>query len=482
MSGKRILLVLVALTLWLPLVVPAFFRNTGDSSWQKSFHANLQVRLASRVMSVSQKYHLSLMESQVAEILDGVNFSKAQSSTVHSAASLYCLCHQPTKAQNLLKKIRTEEVSSVTDVLLTICCGQTPTTEEIQNAFNLLNIELKEAVDTFYNDPLAYSYIMQTIQKGATQPEQNGRLGERIHALQHQTDRFLIIAGLWATLLSLSFILLAAYIIKVLSAPKFEQHDKKDESEDDCIWKPIPTLYLFVALNWLGACLSALLATIIFPMVDNNRYYIPVILFFSQIFVYIVSVAALVLTIKYVCEPKKVETAVPSNYWQKIKKSAIFLLKALHLHEFKTSYIAYGCATFALACLTSIFTAMLTSLFTQSSVQSSNIVLTFLMQAPEPVFWLLFFLVISGPIYEEIVYRGLLFSGLSKTATVAGAALISSLMFSAVHGDPQGVLVLAGLGAVFCAARHYTGSLWPSVIAHALWNCQVVVYVLIVGR
>ena len=481
MSGKRILLVLVALTLWLPLVIPAFFRDADNTSWQQFFHTNLEMRLACRAMRVSQRFHLPMMESQVVAMLDGINFEKASSSNLHNAASLYYLCHQPDKARALLKTIHAEETSSVTDVLLKISDGQILVPEETQSAFNLLNIELKGALDNFYSDPLAYSFIMQVMQKGTIQAEQNERLRERVVSLQQQADRFLAILGFWAVLVVSSFILLAFFAIKALSSPKDECHDKKEQSEDHFCWKPIPTLYLFVALNWLGACLSALLTALLLHFTGPSRQYIPVILFFSQMLVYVVSIIVLAFTIKYVCAPDEAETDALSH-WQGIKRSIVLLLRALHLHEFKASYLAYGCAAFALSCLTAAFMALLTSLFIQSSVQSNNILLTFLVEAPEPIFWLLFFLVVSGPLYEEIIYRGLLFSGLSKTATVVGAALISSLMFSSVHGDPQGILVLAGLGMVFCAIRHYTGSLWPSVIAHALWNCQVAIYVLIIGR
>ncbi len=480
MSGKRILLVLVALTLWLPLVIPAFFRDADNTSWQQYFHTNLEIRLACRAMRVSQKWHLPMMEGQVAAILDGIDFDKASSPNLHNAASLYYLCHQPNKAGALLKKIRAEEASSVTDVLLKISDGQIPTPEETQSAFNLLNIELKET-DNFYSDPLAYSFIMQVMQKGTAQLKQNGLLQECILSLQQQADRFLVILGLWGALVTLSFILLAAFAIKAFSSQNSERYEEKKQSEDHFLWKPIPTLYLFVALNWLGACLSALLTALLLHFTGPSRQYIPVILFFSQMLVYVVSIAILAFTIKYVCEPDEAETSI-LNHWSGIKRSVVLLFRALHLHEFKASYLAYGCAAFALSCLTAALMALLTSLFIQSSVQSNNILLTFLVEAPEPIFWLLFFLVISGPLYEEIIYRGLLFSGLGKTATVIGAALISSLMFSSVHGDPQGILVLAGLGMVFCAVRHYTGSLWPSVIAHALWNCQVAIYVLIIGR
>jgi membrane protease YdiL (CAAX protease family) len=75
-------------------------------------------------------------------------------------------------------------------------------------------------------------------------------------------------------------------------------------------------------------------------------------------------------------------------------------------------------------------------------------------------------------ISEEMFFRGFVFSGLRSRMTVWPAAVISGLVFGLVHA-PTGittVIPLAVLGAVLAWLYDRTGSLWPSVIAHALNN------------
>jgi uncharacterized protein len=73
---------------------------------------------------------------------------------------------------------------------------------------------------------------------------------------------------------------------------------------------------------------------------------------------------------------------------------------------------------------------------------------------------------------EELFFRGFVFSGLRSRMSVWPAAVISGLVFGLVHA-PTGittVVPLAVLGVVLAWLYDRTGSLWPSVIAHALNN------------
>jgi len=75
-------------------------------------------------------------------------------------------------------------------------------------------------------------------------------------------------------------------------------------------------------------------------------------------------------------------------------------------------------------------------------------------------------------ISEEMFFRGFVFSGLRSRMTLLPAAVISGLVFGLVHA-PSGittVVPLAVLGAVLAWLYDRTGSLWPSVIAHAINN------------
>ena len=79
-------------------------------------------------------------------------------------------------------------------------------------------------------------------------------------------------------------------------------------------------------------------------------------------------------------------------------------------------------------------------------------------------------LVIVAPIVEEILFRGLLFGALAPRLGVLGSALITALLFGAIHGDPVLFPTLAALGFVTALAYAATGNLWTAITLHALNN------------
>lgn len=88
-------------------------------------------------------------------------------------------------------------------------------------------------------------------------------------------------------------------------------------------------------------------------------------------------------------------------------------------------------------------------------------------------------LVILAPVAEEILFRGLLFSGLRKRLRFWGATLITSLLFGVAHifGGEEGasLLWIAGLDTlvlslVLCYLREKTGRLWAPIYLHAIKN------------
>ncbi len=84
------------------------------------------------------------------------------------------------------------------------------------------------------------------------------------------------------------------------------------------------------------------------------------------------------------------------------------------------------------------------------------------------------FAVVLAPIVEEVFFRGFVFTAMRSKLNVAWAALISGVMFGAVHafGSPWQFLVpLSLLGVVLCLIYWKTGSLYPCIALHALNNC-----------
>jgi membrane protease YdiL (CAAX protease family) len=74
---------------------------------------------------------------------------------------------------------------------------------------------------------------------------------------------------------------------------------------------------------------------------------------------------------------------------------------------------------------------------------------------------------------EELVVRGVFLPSLAHSLGAGRswlAILASALLFASIHLDPYRFLFTFALGAVFGFLRLRTGSLWPSVLAHAGLN------------
>jgi membrane protease YdiL (CAAX protease family) len=75
---------------------------------------------------------------------------------------------------------------------------------------------------------------------------------------------------------------------------------------------------------------------------------------------------------------------------------------------------------------------------------------------------------------EEIYFRGLLYSGISKELSrVVISAIISSVLFGIVHlslGEPTWIPIFIADGLAFCAIRIRTNSIVPSILSHGLLN------------
>ncbi|QQK75246.1 CPBP family intramembrane metalloprotease [Salicibibacter cibarius] len=84
--------------------------------------------------------------------------------------------------------------------------------------------------------------------------------------------------------------------------------------------------------------------------------------------------------------------------------------------------------------------------------------------------WLLLAVVIVGPILEELVFRQAIFGHLYKKMNFFWAALISSLIFSAIHLDFTHILVYAAVGFIFAGLYVWSKRIIVPIIAHVLMN------------
>ena len=90
-----------------------------------------------------------------------------------------------------------------------------------------------------------------------------------------------------------------------------------------------------------------------------------------------------------------------------------------------------------------------------------------------------------APIVEELVFRGLLMTVLSKFKKYYVDVVVSSTLFSLIHVLQYGwvltdFIVYAGAGLLFCMLFRYTRSVYWPMALHILWNTFLIVVSLLV--
>lgn len=90
-----------------------------------------------------------------------------------------------------------------------------------------------------------------------------------------------------------------------------------------------------------------------------------------------------------------------------------------------------------------------------------------------------------APIVEELVFRGLLMTALSKFKKYYIDVIISSTLFSLIHVLQYGwvltdFIVYAGAGLLLCMFFRYTRSIYWSMALHILWNTFLIIVSLLV--
>lgn len=79
------------------------------------------------------------------------------------------------------------------------------------------------------------------------------------------------------------------------------------------------------------------------------------------------------------------------------------------------------------------------------------------------------YMCILAPISEEIIFRGVVYKYFEKHSTIT-AIFLSALTFSLTHLDLRSLVPIFFIGLVLSLIRFSTGSLWATIISHAVVN------------
>lgn len=80
---------------------------------------------------------------------------------------------------------------------------------------------------------------------------------------------------------------------------------------------------------------------------------------------------------------------------------------------------------------------------------------------------------IFAPILEEIIFRRVIFGSLIQKYNFWISAIVSGLVFSAIHLEFEHLLLYAVCGLIFAFLYYKTKSIWTSIISHMLLNGSV---------
>jgi membrane protease YdiL (CAAX protease family) len=84
-------------------------------------------------------------------------------------------------------------------------------------------------------------------------------------------------------------------------------------------------------------------------------------------------------------------------------------------------------------------------------------------------------IVLIGPVSEEIFFRGYVFRFITEQVSFPAGLIVSSLMFAAIHFNLSGLLVYLGIGVVMAWAYRRTQNLLTPVVGHIVTNGIVLV-------
>ena len=92
-----------------------------------------------------------------------------------------------------------------------------------------------------------------------------------------------------------------------------------------------------------------------------------------------------------------------------------------------------------------------------------------------PVFTQVLVAVILGPLTEELLFRGIIYSRVERNYGFWPGLIVSTLLFGALHGNFSQFIYAALLGVLFTYAYHISGSLILSVVMHMVANAASLV-------
>ncbi|MEO0479886.1 MAG: type II CAAX endopeptidase family protein [Planctomycetota bacterium] len=88
----------------------------------------------------------------------------------------------------------------------------------------------------------------------------------------------------------------------------------------------------------------------------------------------------------------------------------------------------------------------------------------------------LFVVAVCPALFEELAFRGAVFARFRHLFGVRSGIIYTSIAFALGHGQTLGLPIHVGLGFYLTWLRHRSGTIWPGVLCHFLYNGSIVLW------
>jgi membrane protease YdiL (CAAX protease family) len=93
----------------------------------------------------------------------------------------------------------------------------------------------------------------------------------------------------------------------------------------------------------------------------------------------------------------------------------------------------------------------------------------------QPFLWAIIMTCLQPAIFEEVAFRGFMFTNLQVLSSPRGAVYISAILFGVMHLSFISLLWLVPLGIIFAMMRLRYNTLWYGIIGHFIYNLTITV-------
>jgi uncharacterized protein len=112
----------------------------------------------------------------------------------------------------------------------------------------------------------------------------------------------------------------------------------------------------------------------------------------------------------------------------------------------------------------------------QFSIQDDIFYSTYLFEdTNNPFLWAVLFICVQPAFFEEIAFRGFLYSNLEKVTTAKSAIYITAFIFGIIHLAIISMLWLVPAGLIFAFMRMKYHTLWYGIVGHFTYNFVITV-------